>query len=93
METSIEKYNEIKSIIVRRFIIKIAGFSLLLLAGILLPAAVHAYHLFGHGAFAQQRPEEGLSLAAVAIGFLGIITSIQYLRNSMKLLKKKLNME
>jgi mannose/fructose/N-acetylgalactosamine-specific phosphotransferase system component IIC len=90
MENKVEKYKKIKSIVMRRFIIKISGFSLLFVAGIVVPLVVRACHLWEHGFFGEQRPENVFGVLAVGIGLLGIITSVQYLYNSMKLLKEKM---
>jgi hypothetical protein len=91
MDKITEKYTEIKALIIRRFIIKISGFLLLIAAGIVLPLAVRTWHLFGRASFGQERPEDVFKVLFIGVGFLGIITSLQYLYNSLKLLKKKMN--
>jgi type IV secretory pathway VirB3-like protein len=90
MENKVEKYKEIKSIVIRRFIIKITGFSLLFMSGVLAPFVVPAMHLFKNITISQERPENMYAILALGIGLLGIITSIQYLYNSMRLLKEKM---
>jgi hypothetical protein len=93
MEKKVKTYKEIKSLVIRRFIIKMAGFSLLFAAGIAVPLVVRACHLWEHGFFGEQRPENVFGVLAVGIGLLGIITSVQYLHNSIKLLKEKMRKE
>jgi mannose/fructose/N-acetylgalactosamine-specific phosphotransferase system component IIC len=93
MENKAEKYREIKSLVIRRFVIKMAGFSLLFVSGILVPLIIRAGHLFKNITVGQERPENMYAILALGIGLLGIITSIQYLHNSMKLLKEKMRKE
>jgi hypothetical protein len=93
MENKVEKYREIKSLVIRRFVIKMAGFSLLFVSGVLVPFVVPAMHLFKNITVGQERPENIYAILALGIGLLGIITSAQYLYNSMKLLKEKMRKE
>jgi hypothetical protein len=90
MENKVEKYREIKSLVIRRFIVKIIGYSLLFVSGVLVPFVVPAMHLFRNITVGQERPENIYAIMALGIGLLGIITSIQYLYNSMRLLKEKM---
>jgi hypothetical protein len=90
MDAIEEKYREIRSLVLKRFVIKMAGFSLLFVSGILVPLIIRAGHLFKNITVSQERPENMYALLALGIGLLGIITSVQYLHNSMKLLKEKM---
>jgi hypothetical protein len=90
MENKVEKYRELKSLVIRRFIVKIIGYSLLFVSGVLVPFVVPAMHLFRNITVGQERPENIYAIMALGIGLLGIITSIQYLYNSMRLLKEKM---
>lgn len=87
------KSKKIKALILKRFVIKITGFSLLFVSGVLVPFVVPAMHLFKNITISQERPENMYAILALGIGLLGIITSIQYLHNSMKLLKEKMRKE
>ncbi|HUI91347.1 MAG TPA: hypothetical protein VLX68_03775 [Chitinivibrionales bacterium] len=89
MDDIAEKSNKIKALVFKRFVIKITGFSLLFASGIVVPLTVRALHLFRNFTIGQERPENIYGILALVIGLLGIITSIQYLYNSIKLLKEK----
>jgi hypothetical protein len=90
MDDIVEKSRKIRALILKRFIIKITGFTLLFASGIAIPFIVKGLHLFKGATLGQERPESIYAILALGIGLLGIITSIQYLFNSMKLLKEKL---
>jgi hypothetical protein len=90
MEKQVKTYQDIKSLVIRRFVVKMAGFSLLFVSGVLVPFVVPAMHLFKNITVGQERPENIYAIMALGIGLLGMITSIQYLYNSMKLLKEKM---
>jgi hypothetical protein len=85
-----EKFNEIRLLVIRRFIVKMSSFFLLCVAGIVFPLVVRTWHLFGRASFGQERPDNVFGVLAVGIGILGIITSVQYLYNSLKVLKEKM---
>lgn len=93
MDAIAEKSKKIRALILKRFIIKITGFSLLLASGVLVPLMVRSMHLFKNITVSQERPENMYAILALGIGLLGIITSVQYLYNSMKLLKEKMRKE
>jgi hypothetical protein len=93
MEKQVKTYQDIKSLVIRRFVIKMVGFSLLFVSGVLVPFVVPAMHLFKNITVGQERPENIYAILALGIGLLGIITSAQYLYNSMKLLKEKMRIE
>ena len=90
METdTLSKYNEIKKIIKKRFIIRIVAYALLLAFGIGFTAYLIQIHSSGHYLL-QEQGDDLICLVLVGFGASGIFGSIQYYKKSMKLLDEKM---
>jgi hypothetical protein len=71
------KYNEIKGIIKKRFLIKIIAYSLLLAAGALFTLFIFKMHGTGHYLFTKDA-DNIICIILIGFGVSGLIGSLQY---------------